>query len=415
MNIKHSNRLRLESGLWFLIFLIALIPALFRDIERFGDSSDYVMMGSSMAYDADLLYSEKDLLRIQRMKPSGTDFPAGMFLIRDDSNRLLIGGHSFYYSLFAAPFFRVLGIRGFQVFNSLLWFLFIILIFVRFHPGVGMMRYGLLLAGMLFSATYDYIIWQTPATWLLVMSGLYLHFYETRRWIGAGVFLGMAGASQYPLFLWVIVPCIDIIRRRLEIADMLTILIAMVVVSAPQVLFFRLGAGTWHVTWLDLSTSSRYLYYPFYFPGESLFDRARHAIVFARFARVAHFNPLDLLKSVASPKFGLLWFYPFTIFAVVRMIRERSSIAPVIAAIVILSAFCTAGRLETHQVGLRYLNPIYPVFVLGFRRIRIDRLEKLVLIIVLILGLSFALFPGANSEENHTHKMTIPAIVERFL
>ena len=409
-----SIRFRTEYVLWPVIFLIAIVPAIFRDVERFGDSSDYVMMGSSIAYDADLLYSEEDLFRIQRMKPPETDFPAGMFLIRDDTGRLLVGGHSFYYSLAAAPFFRIFGIRGFQIFNSLLWFLIAVLFFVRLRPEVGVMRYSLILIGLLFTATYDYILWQTPATWLLAVSGLFLYFYEQKRFLIAGLFLGIAGASQYPLWFWGLVAFIDTVRRRIPPEDLLIILVTAVLAGIPQILYFRIVTGTWHVTWLDLGTSSRFLYFPFNFPGEALFDRTRHTIVFSRFARINHVNPLDILRALISPRFGLFWFYPFSAFAIVRMIREKSNWPPVIAFFAILFAFCTAGRLETHQVGLRYLNPIYPVLLFGFRGLYFDRLEKLTLIFALIFGLSFALFPGANSMEANSDKMTVPALIERL-
>ena len=103
-----------------------------------GDESTYVTMALSLAYDGDLKFRAEDLERFERIYGIG---PEGIFLkqgyrlqmvwsagwppVRIEKTRRparqgLDFGKPFVYSLAAAPFVRVAGVRGLLIFNLLL-------------------------------------------------------------------------------------------------------------------------------------------------------------------------------------------------------------------------------------------------------------------------------------------------------
>lgn len=379
--------------------LIAFLPALLLPVARYGDASDYVMMTMSLGHDGDLVYGKADLDRILATRPEGTDFPAGLFLIRDETGKLFVGGHSFYYSVLAVPFYLAFGFRGFLVLNGLLWLIALILIRNHWAASAGNHASWLLaLAALWFSAAYDYILWQTPATWLLFVITAFFYSYARNRFGLAGLCLGLATASQFTLVLFGVIPLIDFFRRRRSFSEMRAVIAMGAVGVLPQIAYFLSVAGTIHVTWLGLDTEARYLYFVDGFPGHGDFDRAVHSLVFARFSRTEHVNLVGIATALFSPKMGLIWFYPFAFFAAIRMLKERRGGSLVVGALLVLVAFVTATELETHQVGLRYLNPIFPALLFGFKSISLKREELVALILVGLLGISFVLFPRANSS-----------------
>ncbi|MBN1422981.1 hypothetical protein JXA88_00355 [Candidatus Fermentibacteria bacterium] len=382
-------------------------------VVRYGDASDYVMMAMSIARDGDLRYDDGDLQRILADRPPATDYPAGMFLVRDRVGGLHIGGHSFYYPLIATPFYMAFGFRGFALLNALLLGVSCFLVSRHFQRTGYWGSVVWAAAGILCSASATYTIWPTSEVWLLFLSLAFLSAYQSHRIAVAGSLLGLAAASQAPMGLWVVLPVADWIRGRLGLRDLVRLGVLALTLAAPQVIHYALVSGRAHIAWLDLRTSSRFLYYPVAFPGQAHFDRAAHAVAFSGFSRLEHFHPGDIVRALVSPRLGLLWFYPLSALAVLRMWRERQGGLAAGAALVVLAAFCTAGQLTSHQVGLRYLNPVYPALLVGFRSFRWDRVERALLVIGVLLGLSFLFFPRANSSELITHKAVPTTVLYR--
>jgi hypothetical protein len=388
-----------------------LMPCLV-PVVRYGDASDYVMMTASMVHDRDLLYDAGDLSRILATRPQGTDYPAGMFLVRDHVRRLHVGGHSSVYSVMAAPFYLVFGFRGFGVLNGLLLGAAIWLV-SRGIVGCRLWAWVWAWAGVCFSAAFDYAIWPTAETWLLFLSAAFLWSYRTRRLWLSGALLGMGAASQAPMVMWSVLPLLDLVRGRVRPGDMARVGVAAVVMAAPQLAYNITTTGLLQPAWLDLQSRARFLYYPFAFPGQPGFDRAAHTVAYARFTRPEFLSPGDLVSALVSPRMGLLWFYPLSALAVLRMWRERAGGGALVAAAMVLGAFCTAGQLSSHQVGLRYLNPVYAALLLGFRSFKWDRSERLLLLLGLLLGITFLLFPRANSNEIVALKAVPTALLYR--
>ena len=103
--------------------------------EFWGDGATYYAMASSLAHDFDLRFEARDLERVRREYPGG---PEGIFLKRASGALVLDAGvgfpwlrrvradegrvyyaKAFAYPLVAAPFVRLLGIRGLLVANVL--------------------------------------------------------------------------------------------------------------------------------------------------------------------------------------------------------------------------------------------------------------------------------------------------------
>ncbi len=382
-----------------LLSALPLVMALAVPVVRYGDASDYAMMTMSLVHDADLVYEPKDLARVLASRPEGTDYPAGMFLIRDGRGRLHVGGHSFYYPLVAALGYAACGYRGFALTNALLLIAVVVLVAWHFPPERRLQGWAWGGLAISFSAALDYTIWPMAETWLLFLSAAFLSAFKARRVTVAGALLGAAAASQLSMLMWGIVPLVALLSRRLSLGQAVRLSLAALMVALPQFAYNYVITGHPHPALMGLADRARYLYYPLAFPGETHFSRASHAVVFTRFSRPQHLSASDIASALFSPRMGLLWFYPLTALAAVRMWRERSGGLALAAAALVLVAFCTAGDLVSHQVGLRYLNPIYPAFLLGFRGFKWDKLERGLLILGVVLGLTFVLFPRANSQE----------------
>jgi hypothetical protein len=127
----------------FLLLLFGGAAALSIDIVRTtdgvkGDEATYVSMALSAAYDGDLAYEQRDLLRFWRIYNDG---PEGIFLKRGYDLDVTVTGafpfvgvtkspdarvdrlyyaKAFAYSVAAAPFVRVAGLNGLLFFNVLL-------------------------------------------------------------------------------------------------------------------------------------------------------------------------------------------------------------------------------------------------------------------------------------------------------
>lgn len=130
----------------FVLLVVSLAAAVSVDVVRGGygiksDEATYVMMALSAAYDHDLAYERRDLERFSGLYRGG---PEGVFLKRGkrlrirlrgrppflfvtklqdpEQNQRLYFGKAFIYPIAAAPFVRLLGLRGMLVFHVLLLF-----------------------------------------------------------------------------------------------------------------------------------------------------------------------------------------------------------------------------------------------------------------------------------------------------
>ncbi len=192
--------------LYFFLFLFVgiFIFSLAVDLPRrqnggfFSDESSYFAIIQSLAFDGDLQYTRND---IERIKENFWVGPTGLFL-KQAKNGNLYYAKSFVYPLFAAPFFRLLGVRGILLFNGLLLFSTILLSYLLLHrdfPDEKSLSFSLIF--LLSSVTWVYIWWITADlfNFALVFAGLFFFFYPFRKsaWFyGSGFFFALAVFSK---------------------------------------------------------------------------------------------------------------------------------------------------------------------------------------------------------------------------
>ena len=167
-------------ALFFLGFSLFInLPAVHSGFLS-ADQAVYYAMSQSIAFDNDLEYTKKDLIRYYEDFGAG---PNGIFLKKAANGRLYFA-KSFAYALFAAPFVRVFGANGPLVFHSLLLFLLLLMGFSYFSlfnsPGLSLLQ---VLTFLFASIAGIYFLWVSPDFFnlFLVFTALFLWLYKIRR------------------------------------------------------------------------------------------------------------------------------------------------------------------------------------------------------------------------------------------
>lgn len=167
-------------ALFFLGFSLFInLPAVHSGFLS-ADQAVYYAMAQSIAYDNDLEYTKKDLIRYYEDFGAG---PNGIFLKKAADGKLYYA-KSFAYAFFAAPFVRVFGSNGPLVFHSLLLFLLLLMGFSYFSisnsPGLSLLQ---VLTFLFASIAGIYFLWISPDFFnlFLVFAVLFLWLYKIRR------------------------------------------------------------------------------------------------------------------------------------------------------------------------------------------------------------------------------------------
>ena len=143
----------------------------------FGDEAVYYMMAQSIAFDADLKYTARDL---QRVYADGWHAgPLGIFLSKLENGKIIYAKYP-AYSLFLAPFVAIFGFNGFMVFNVLLWGAVIWMGWAylrQFNPPGRALFVSITFFTL--SASFIYTFWVTPETFNMfcITCGLFLWLY----------------------------------------------------------------------------------------------------------------------------------------------------------------------------------------------------------------------------------------------
>ncbi|MHB8055609.1 MAG: hypothetical protein ACYDH3_10220 [Candidatus Aminicenantales bacterium] len=172
----------LISAVFLGFALFADLPAL-HDGFLTADQAAYYSIASSLAYDHDLEYTKKDLVRYQEQFWAG---PQGVFLkrIKTPAGDKLFFAKSMAYALFAAPFVRVFGPNGPLVFHAILIFLLLLMgssyFALRNSPGLSTLKVG---AFLFASVAGAYTVWIAPDFFNLfcVFTVLFLWLYKHRK------------------------------------------------------------------------------------------------------------------------------------------------------------------------------------------------------------------------------------------
>ncbi len=158
--LKGMDDRKAKAVILFLSLLFLMVGLRF-PVEKvqshafFDDEAIYFMMSYSLAFDLDLKYEKKDLVRFSRIYGG---LPQGIFLKRNKGG--IFFAKSFAYPLAAAPFVRAFGNQGFFVLASLLLLMDLLIIYkiarIRFSPETSI---AVTLAFMFLSVMWVYFFW----------------------------------------------------------------------------------------------------------------------------------------------------------------------------------------------------------------------------------------------------------------
>jgi hypothetical protein len=166
--------------LFFLGFSLFLNLPVIDQHFLFADQAVYYALTQSVAYDLDLEYNKKDLIRYYHDFMAG---PQGIFLKKARNDKIFYA-KSWAYSLFAAPFVRVFGYNGFLVFHSFLLLIVMLLGYAYFSlANSPLTTIAYLLTFLFGSVAGVYYLWISPDffNFCLVFIIVFLWAYKIKR------------------------------------------------------------------------------------------------------------------------------------------------------------------------------------------------------------------------------------------
>ncbi len=216
----NRNKTISSSGIIHLIGLFLIGAALCINPLRitggfFSDEAVYYTMAYSFAFDGDMEFQRKDLLRVYKEYPAG---PTGIILKLNERDKNIVFGKSFLYSVAAAPFVRVFQTNGFLVLHAILVWLNLLCAY-RFCRSFMRARIALLFACFYFlaNASLVYYFWMTPEYFNMSLVCYALFFFSAEQlqskfilfrspfnFILSAVLFGMATYSKPPNALLII-------------------------------------------------------------------------------------------------------------------------------------------------------------------------------------------------------------------
>ncbi len=186
MIAEHIPQKKAALSIILVVFLFFLGFSLFINLPvidqhfLFADQAVYYALTQSIAYDFDLEYTKKDLIRYYHDFMAG---PQGIFLKKARNDKIFYA-KSWAYSLFAAPFVRVFGYNGFFVFHSILLLIVMLLGFSYFSlANAPLTSITYLLTFLFGSVAGVYYLWISPDffNFCLVFSIVFLWIHKIKH------------------------------------------------------------------------------------------------------------------------------------------------------------------------------------------------------------------------------------------
>ena len=393
----------LISAVFLGFALSADLPALHAGFLA-ADQATYFSIAQSLAYDHDLEYTKKDLIRYKERFWAG---PQGLFLKRvmTPAGEKLYFAKSMAYALFAAPFVRIFGANGPIVFHALLVALLLLmgLAFFSLHnrPGLSLLR---IMTYLCASVAGAYALWIAPDFFNLfcVFTVLFLWLYKHRRteggtaaappektpgrksWSGRWTAFLLSDASDYgaaavagivayakppnvavfgPLLLW------TILKKRPGKALVLVLVftVSFGALFGTNVLL----TGDWN--YQGGERKSFYFSFPYERP-DLTFDSAQGRLMTAdgyleRALRPAKFVPINLFYFIFGRFSGMAWYFFPAFLALIffflgRKTLDRWLLLAALAGEILIYVILMPDNFGGGGGSLanRYFMGIYPLF-----------------------------------------------------
>jgi hypothetical protein len=409
------------AGILFFAAGLALNPL---KITRafFSDESVYYTMAYSLAYDGDLTFQQKDLVRVYREFAAG---PQGIVLKLNERDDNIVFGKAFLYSLAAAPFVRVFGTNGFFILHGLLLWLNLVCGY-KYCSALMQQRTAVLFSIFYFvaNASLVYLFWMTPEYFnmsLICYAFFFFisaeHFKDSNKLLSspinyciAAVLFGLAAYSKPTNALLVIPVGIWLLFRKKFLLSVITLVIFL----STTVLMFAANVY-WTGEW-NYQGGKRFVFYD-RFP----YDRAG-ASPFAQFKKKHQ------VKVVAPPFYLKPFLYNWLYFFFGRFSGLTIYFFPMFFGLLyyllwkkrgISTAVYVAGwvGILTYMVGIpwnyfggsgtignRYLLNAFPIFLFSIQKEPSRKTLFIAMSASLLFTSCFLFTPVVSSFDNALHQ-----------
>ncbi len=368
-----------KNILWSFLFLLCFLIGMIFSYTPYGtgDKTEYCMTTESLIYDRDLVYTPGvDLERHLSYKPITIDYgPEQIYLIKNTRDgKVRLGGHSFYYPLANVPLYLLFSLFGhhfayysFYFLNAVLFFLCVVMGFLflktkntEFVSFIGSSAF------FIFSAAMTYVLWIHTEIFILFLVTAFIFFLDKKCYFVASIIIGIAGAVKLPLLAYLLPFWFDLYTKR-EYRKAFVSLIITMIFMFPQYYYNVVYLGT------------------------------LNPIMRAGFAATRFITLSTVIGSIFDPFYGLIWFYPLVVFAVVNMERKPRNYVLIVSGILILIGMNGTAHIFSHQVGLRYLTFIYPLFLFLLGEIRYRQRNGVLFASSLVITAGLVINPINNS------------------
>jgi hypothetical protein len=354
----------------------------------FSDEAVYYTMAYSFAYDGDMEYQRKDLLRVYQEYPSG---PTGIILKMNERDHTIVFGKGYLYSLAAAPFVRVFHTNGFLVFHAILVWLNLLCAY-RFCSAFMEKGTALLFSIFYFlvNASLVYFFWMTPEYFNMSLLCYALFFFVAEKFGSSrfpfrspynffisAVLFALATYAKPPNLLVVVPLGIWLLLRKhhgKSKRDLIYALAALAIFVFSTVALFGLNlyfTGDWN--YQGGRRAVFYKSYPFEHPGISEFSEfARKDTIEAMvkppfYAKTFLYNWLFFFFGRYS---GLaIYFFPMFFCLLFYLFTKKSSLSWAVYVAGWLGVLSYMIGLPWNYfggsgtIGNRYLLSVFPVFL----------------------------------------------------
>ncbi|MFZ6034766.1 MAG: hypothetical protein ACOYUB_01275 [Patescibacteria group bacterium] len=361
------------------LFFVFIIAALFfgiilsNHITRKGDGVEYMMTTEALFFDKSLTFTDNVLQRHRALKPSSID-NGGYSVNPGRDSKYYLTQHPLYYSALTVPLYGLLhfihpkvAYYSFYLINFL-FLLATVLVLIYFFKKI--FKYGnylfLVFAYFFFSTVIPYMLWPHPETLIFSCVTLFFFFlYGLRRPILSSVFLGVAvGQSLVLIFLT------------------LNLVYHLLFIERKSRWFKIVASG------IMFSTIASFHYLVSYAYTGNFFSLVYNSTL-------SFIALKDVVYAVFDPAVGLIWFYPMVVFSLFFSKKEIKTLIVIGSAFLSLLFYMVNLQFYTHQVGLRYLNYIYPAF---FFILDVEKIKKNLLLVMVFVGISGMLTAGIITD-----------------
>lgn len=325
-NAIPTRQSKIACGLLLALLALMLVIPFTTPLHRWGDTSTYYMQISSISEDFDIEYSPEDIQRA--LDNRFDDLPAGLFLIKTDSGHYYYG-KEYSYALFAAPFYSFFGDQGILLFNVVLFWLMIFLgyLYLR-RTNTDLVALGTSAAFFFISTAFVYIFWVHVEIYNMFLITAGIFFWLTYRnnnnyryLMIAAVIFGIATVAKLPnCLIFAPIVCYELLNINRKHAFLMLALFLLPIVAFCGIFYLSTGTPTFY--------GGDRLYYTNTFPFTDGYDieneagNAAFSVDGGTSALIIDPGnlgviPYNLFYYIFGRFTGMVWYYPFTIFAIV--------------------------------------------------------------------------------------------------